>query len=380
VGFWYKRKRFPENVVPPVVRLPRPLVGVSYFCGWETRRAEYGIVPRTECPDEYPWTTLKTPDRKMAIGGGQYDEADPRVTKQRIEWAEWAGIDFFTYQVQWAHAMAHPSLLPAWRPPIDPLLMKHCADNHPSTSRVKWCFSNWDVMALSTDPYYWLELKSQGWTADHLLDSWRQYARRVASYMRRESYLWMNGQPVLMMGGVEGLERYKMFGVDPLAIVDVIRSEVVAATGKLPYLVAQNTAPEYRSELQYLFFHALAEYLLHGDGWDDTMKVYDYWYERDVRECSKWGLNFWVPVTAGYDSKAWGSPVALSHMPTPRQFEDHLKKAMALAGDAGVVLIYAGNEIGEGGIIEPMMPGQLHNGNEMLAAIRKVLSSTARRG
>lgn len=370
-----KKKNPPSQPVPVVVPSPQVQMGVSVFCGWANPRAEFGAVPGVMCPAEWPWKALQTDDRNMALG--QYDEADPAVTVTRCEWMIEAGIDFCTYQIEWAHEHSCPDKRPRWRKVLDsPLTMSHCADNHPEDSPSQFCVSWWDTMAWDD---IWREMLGNGWTVDDVIDSHRQFARTVAvRYMTRPNYLSVSGRPVLMRGAAETLLNHKdRFGFDltPAQVVTIWRDEIRAVTGKELYLVGTSVDPPVRPLLKGWGFDALTEYLLHGYGWDDTMRVYRDWWARDLKECKESGLDFWVPTTSGYDSKAWGSPVAASHMPTASQFTEHLKEARALAAANGIgfVLTYAWNENGEGGIVEKMAAGQLHDGDEMVRAHRAVL-------
>lgn len=346
-------------------------MGASVFCGWANPRPEFGAVPGVMCPAEHPWEALQTNDRNMALG--RYDERDPAITKQRLAWMEEAKIDFCTYQIEWAHEHTQPSKLPAWRKQLpSPLTMAHCADNHSPDSSVRFCISWWGTM--ERDPL-WQEMKGNGWTAADVIESQRRFAQTVAVlYVTRPSYLSIDGKPVLMRGAAEGLQFYESeFGLSPAQIIGLWRDEVRQVTGKELYLIATSTVPDDRHKLKAWGFDALTEYLLHGDGWQDTMDTYRYWWALDLAFCKAQGLDYWVPATAGYDSKAWGSPESVSHLPTPAQFMAHLAEARTVAAEnrvltRGMVLTYAWNEIGEGGCIEPMARGQLHDGDEMIRA------------
>jgi hypothetical protein len=82
---------------PPAVEVPVTM-GVSVCPIWENPRGEYGKVPGTQCPWQYPWENLATDDRVPLLG--QYNEALPGITEKRLEWMEYAGIGFACYQVE----------------------------------------------------------------------------------------------------------------------------------------------------------------------------------------------------------------------------------------------------------------------------------------
>ncbi len=368
-------KILPGTVSPPVPAGNALQMGVTVFSAWADPRPDCNAVPGVMCPAERPWQALQTTDRKMALG--EYDERDPAITAQRIRWWEDNGVDFVTYQIEWAHEHTQPDKMPPWRPKLSsPMTMDHCAFNHSASStKVKFALSHWDSSAGDA---LWTEMVGNGWTANDVRESWRQFATRAAGFMLKPNYLHIEGKPVLMRGHPQKLAFYKdRFGIEPQEIIQIWRDEVRRLTGKELYLIATSAEPAFRPRLKAIGFDALTEYLLHGKGWDDAMASYRYWWDEDLRQCRADGLDYWVPASGGYDSAAWGSieGAEVKHIPTPAQFTAHLKAARALAlANPDVckpfILSYAWNEIGEGGIIEPMMPGQLHDGDSMLRAHR----------
>jgi hypothetical protein len=384
---WSLLKRLWALIFSRPVKEPIRLIeGITVFSGWKRHRTEFnnndGGVPRMQCPAEYPWLEFKTSDRKMAFGiDGTYDESDPEITTQRLQLMQYGRFDFACYQIEWAHNQTQPTLLSPWTRKIDPLLMSHCADNHSPNSPIKFCISLWDVMACSNDKNYWEEMKMNGWTYKEMEASWRLYARMIAErYMTKPNYLTMaDGRLVLFEGWVHGLEFYSSeFGVSPERIIQILREEILAVTGKQIYLIATSTSLEFIPRIAQWGFDAFTEYLLYSDNWKNVMNVYRGWWYAAVEICKTTGLEFWVPTTCGYDSTAWGNPVKDIFIPTASQLEDHLKEAREFTKKnikftKGFLINYAWNEIGEGGIMEPMQNGQLHNGDEMLQAHRRAV-------
>jgi hypothetical protein len=112
---------------------------------------------------------------------------------------------------------------------------------------------------------------------------------------------------------------------------------------------------------------------LYADTWSDVVKTYRARWALGLQVARDTGIDYWVPATTGYNSAAWGSPVAQVFEPTPAQFTLHLSEARRVAAanaryTKGRVITGAWNEFGEGSILEPMQPGMLHSGDEMLMA------------
>lgn len=345
-----------EPTVPVIMHTL--MMGVSEFCGFETPRSEFGFVPGTQCPAQFPWDNIVTEDRVPALG--EYNEADPEIEPQRAVMMQQAGLDYTIKQVEWGHALTKTRKR-------EPLLNAHCAINHPLSSPVKFAISLWDVMSTGKDrENYWTEAAM---TRDEVLASWREYAATVRDqFTTRANYLTVDGRPVLFHGGVHGLAFYARFNISPREITNVIREEIPNA-----YLVATATAPEFYPHIKEAGFDGFTEYLIYGDSWTQVEARYKEWWEWHLGIAKQYGLDYWVPATVGYDSTAWKSPVASIFLPTPAQFTQHLRDAREFANrnfrwTRGFIITYAWNEFGEGGIIEPMKTGMIRSGNEMSKA------------
>jgi hypothetical protein len=313
----------------------------------------------------------------MALGSS-YDERDPRITEERLTMMSDAKIDFTCRQVQWSHAQAAPHRLPPWIVKLEsPMTMSHCMEAHPETSPILHCASNWDVMSTAVErESYWDALTEHGYNADDLVDSWSKYAKHVARWMRRANYLRINDAPVLFHGAPEGMQFYAgRFGVTPSKIDEIIRESIRTENGVDIYRVATSVADSARERLAEFGFDAMTEYLLHGmeSSFTSMRAMYRHYWDVDIELCRRQNIDYIVPASGGYDSRAWGSPVKDIAVPTAEEFTEHLREARAFARENykrthGIVITYAWNEIGEGGIIEPMQARQLHDGDEMIRA------------
>ncbi len=362
--------------------LPRALLHGAYtFGNWATERLEFGKVPGIQCHTRFPWASLKTSDRRMAFAA-EYDERDPAVTEQRVRWMEEAGVAYLVYQVEWSHAHTRLTNMPPWALPFPgaPLLMGHCPDNHAALdTTVKFCIDLWDVLA-GTEATHWNELKSLGWTRAEIEESWRMFARTIAvRYMTKATYLTMDGgRPVLFKGYAETLSFYEReFGVSPERIVQILREEVRTVTGKELYLIATATDESAWPSLKGWGFNALTHYgLISAAGWQGAVSAYRHWWAKGLAFAKASGLDYWIPTSVGYDARAWPDSAQAVCIPTPAEFTEHLTEAQQLAQDnyavtRGMLCCYALNELGEGGVLEPMQRGQLHDGDTMLQAFKQ---------
>jgi hypothetical protein len=125
-------------------------------------------------------------------------------------------------------------------------------------------------------------------------------------------------------------------------------------------------------------FDAFTEYNLYSDSWANVMPIYRQYWERSIQIAEETGIDYWVPALAGFDARGYLPDEAASKLgyfepPDPAAFTAHLVEAREFAQanakyTRGRVCTYAWSEYFEGGIIEPMLPGQLHDGDEMLRA------------
>jgi hypothetical protein len=327
-----------------------PLEFGSYVhCGWANPRPEFGIVPGVQCPTATPWA-LKTQDRQPALG--YYDEREIGITKWRCQEMRRAGLDYAVYQVEWNHRLDKPAVL-----------MAHCADAHEALlTRPYFCLSFFDVLTSSSDGASVFAAIPDRVSLERDI---RNFARAVRFYTGSLSYYRVNGRPVLFWGYAHALSFYARYGATPRDVIRWLRSEIPDL-----YLVATCTEPFVHESLSSWGFDAFTEYLLYSDSWNGVLSAYRGRWAEGIDISKRTGIEYWMPATCGYNSAAWGSPVPLVFMPSPAEFADHLSEtaSFARANRIGRVITYAWSEFGEGGILEPMRPGMLHDGDEMLLA------------
>lgn len=347
---------------------PRPLaMGVSVFTGWASPRPEYGLVTGCQCPSEYPWAQMRVGNRVPAIG--QYDEARPEIASWRLEQMQRGGIDWCTYQHEWSFHRGE-------------LVMNHCAENHPADSPIQFAMSWWDVQSAATDSLnmrYWdstypLNGVIPIWTKENISAGLVAYGRACKPIMAKASYLRVDGRPVLFRGYANTLQFYARFGLSPKDVLDLVSK----GAGERPYFVATSCDPTVYPLLKSWGFDALTEYQLNSDSWAHVLNIYRDRWASALKIARATGLHYWVPATAGFDARGYlpdadARVLGYTEPPTPADFTAHLMEARELAETnydvtQGRVISGAWSEHYEGSVIEPQMPNQLHNGDEMLMA------------
>lgn len=252
------------------------------------------------------------------------------------------------------------------------LLYTHCADNHPHDSPVSLCFSDFDVMThkpLTEERRIEQEAYWKGWTSARCREAQRQKGRDFAEHFKHPKYRRVNGRPVIYRGNADSLLFYARFDITPREVLSLISE----GAGEEIYFVATNTPTSYYRQLGSWGISAFTEYLSFSKSWNDVMALYRVKWAEGIAIARATGLKYWIPVTTGFDSRAWYEHPSL-FIPTKAQFEQHVKEANEVAAknfDAtdGNVCYEALNEIGEGSAFLPFAPNQLHNGREMLDAM-----------
>jgi hypothetical protein len=247
------------------------------------------------------------------------------------------------------------------------LLYTHCIDNHPKDSETELCICDFDVMSHAPErESYWKD-----WTRNQFEWAQREKGKLLAEKFRHPKYKRVNGQPVVYRGNADSLLYYEeRFGVSPS------RTLALQMDGAYEpiYFVATNCDPKYYDDLKGWGFSAVTEYLEYSDSWEHVAAHYRNVWERGIETARRTGIKYWVPVTTGFDSRAWYDHPS-RFIPTPEQFTTHVREAKEFASKHfiftdGHVQVEAWNEYGEGSVLEPMQYGSLHNGDEMLRAFR----------
>ncbi|MGB8371149.1 MAG: hypothetical protein ACLPYZ_18225 [Limisphaerales bacterium] len=306
------------------------LVGVYYFAGWWQKSPNKWTTDAHDWRPDYP--------RRLPILG-QYNDQD--TMDQEIIAASSRGVDFF--QILW-----YPN-----GGPLNEGLRTFLASTNAARMKFTIEFVNHPPFDLSTDA------------------NWEAACKEWCAAMKHPSYLRIDGRPVFKIHGMDYF--YKQNGDDPKKVrarLDTFR-RIAKENGLSSPLISGGVMPggvplPYRAAP----FDFVTTYM---DMPDLPQRTEIYPYElliqhaedgwiRYAGHCSK----FYVPyVPSGWDPRPLRDPRASFAFPTREEWIAALKRVKAAldkyprlgipakGGRKKMLLIYAWNEFGEGGIVAP---------------------------
>lgn len=319
-------------------------VGVYYFPGWNSKNPYWNDLkgmPGSRSPGK-AW-----PDREPLLGFN-YAEESVKVAEQHIDWAADYGITFFAFD--WYYQQGKPKFTHA----IDAYLKAK------NKERLKYCIMWADTPFVSTTD----SIEQYDSMVDYCLDH----------YLRDKQYLTVDGKPVIIVFSPDMLRVFAAkFNKTTRDLLDIAREKAVKRGLKGIYFVATTPAvpvwvnkliPEYGYDAMTAYnyrwtafsgvFHYERQPL--ATNYDEMIKGHEAQWDWILANTS---LPYIVPITAGWDKRAWGSNTPYDHCDsTPDAFKRMLVAAKARM-DAypdktmKMAIIEAWNEFGEGSYIEP---------------------------
>ncbi|MDO8588207.1 MAG: glycoside hydrolase family 99-like domain-containing protein [Armatimonadota bacterium] len=316
------------------------LVGVYYFAGWWKEQPNNYNVNGRDWRKDYP---------QRASLLGQYN--DQETMDREIEAAAAHGVDFF--QILWYH---QDPKLPA-EPHHEKLnegirLFMNSSENRAMKFTLE--FVNHPPFAITSDA------------------EWESACRYWVRVMKHPSYLRVGGRPVFKIHGLWHFLRQN--GDDPEKVRKRIESfRRIAAKAGLPnpLISAGVGIGDVQKGPRAQPYDFLTTYM---DMPNLPVKAEPYPYSALIDQAEKgWLLNAaesgkpYVPhVPAGWDPRPWGDPRPSFTFPTRDEWLDALRRVRSalessdkLGAPSGkrkprkMLLIYAWNEFGEGGILAP---------------------------
>lgn len=318
---------------------PEYLVGVYYFAGWwrETpnKWLTHGKDWRPDWPGRVP--TL-----------GEYNEQE--TMDREIAAAADHGVDFF--QILYY-------CLPPGGPPephaerLNDGLRRFLASKNADRLKFTIEFVNHPPFDVISD------------------DEWQRACREWAAAMKHPSQLRIDGRPVFKIHGWEHFVKSAGSPQNVKAKLDVLRravreagaGDVMLSAGILPQQLPEDESLKQVDFLTTYMWMPMPPKRDEPYPYEDLIR----YAEEGWRHQAERGRKPYVPyVPAGWDPRPWKDPRPSFAMPDRGQWLDALKRVKATldkhprlgvpradGGRQKMVLIYAWNEFGEGGIVAP---------------------------
>jgi len=333
-------------------------VGVFYFPGWDSKNVYWNDLkglPGSRSPGR-AW-----PEREPLLGFN-YAEESVAVAEKHIDWAADYGVSFFAFDWYWEHGK------PKFTHAIDAHLkaknkdrLKYC---------IMWADSPWPATTDSLEEYDKM--------VDYCLDH----------YLQDPQYLTIDGKPVIFVFSPDGTRNFaSKFNRTTRDLLDLARAKAVEKGLTGIYFVASTPAipvwinkylPEYGYDAISAYNYRWTAFGgdFHSDqplasNYDEIIEGHESQWDWILKNSS---LPYILPITAGWDKRAWGKNSPYDNCPsTPESFKRMLVAAKARIDDypdktMNMAIIYAWNEFGEGGYIEPTKKWQF----QYLQAIKDV--------
>lgn len=317
-------------------------IGAYYFPGWHSTSSYWNDLkglPGSRSPGR-SW-----PEIEPLLGF--YSEEQQWVTEKHIDMAASYGIGFFAYDWYWNGKSTY---------------LNHAIDGYlqaRNKKRLKFAllWANHSATPATLQEY------------SAMVDFW------LKNYFHDKQYLKIDNKPVVIIFSPKQLrDNAEKFGKTTKELLTLARDKARLKGLAGIYFIGASTASSYwvRDYLPSSGYDAITAYNYHSRGFTGEFTGNeDIPYANDYSELlagykSHWEwilanstLPYMVPISAGWDKRPWGSNTPHDHCDsTPASFRQMLteaKKVMSRHADKtnGLGIVYAWNEFGEGGYIEP---------------------------
>lgn len=343
--------------------VPEYLVGVYYFSGWSRQPPDRWVTEGRDWRKDWP-------GRVPLLG--EYNE---QATMDReISAAVDHGVHFF--QILWYPAGKTPREWSA--DPLNAGLRQFLA----STNRHRLKFT---LEYVNHPPF---DLKPD--------DDWKSACHEWTAIMKDPAYLRVGGRPVFKVHGLHHFLNQNGGDVQRVAERLRILRDIAHASGLPDPLISGGVVPGDAETLAAVVgpYDFLTTYM-DLPGLPKVEKPYPYplllaHAEQAWKRSAEKSPKPYVPyLPSGWDPRPWKDPRPSFELPTREEWQSALQKIKAaldtspnlslLAGPAQrqkMLLIYAWNEFGEGGIVAPTQG----EGMMKLKAIQQVFGSGTRSG
>lgn len=340
----------------------------AYFGGWKSP-PEAAVTWYTPSP----WTTNAEQDRYFSDYTERYptygavDEDDQSIIDYHLELADAAGIDVFA--VCWYRDAYLSYALDRIKASQSSAEIKYCIlwANHyesmsPTESDKEWFFEGVRLMAVHSQ-------NDRCWTKDgrpvmvffsstHFDDVIRTALGQSAGYTPTQN------ETNALMDDVFNIAA-NVFDGDLTG--GISGATVSAASGDGPYIVMMTPSSRYA---QANHVDCVTAYNVRTGTFPDATRYAHSFTElqsaclqktvANVTTCNQYGSTFWPVLMAGWDARPWGGTdgdaEADNCTPTDAEFRAACRAARIQAQDPvcdTTVFLYAWNEFGEGGYVQP---------------------------
>lgn len=318
------------------IRNENYLIGSWYFAGWWSNPPSHYNHAKADWRSSYP-------DREPLIG---WFDDNQKAMDEEIRQAHSGGLDFFAFD---------------WYTDRDSIEYPGSRENINNGLKFFLTSSNKSLMKFAL-----LYVNTDGQTQFEVIteSEWSQVTDKWVSYFKDPQYLKIDNKPVLIVISAGGMHSQWGGKEGVLKALSKLRSKAKVAGfpgvyvgGSLNDLGKNGENPKKYAEEGYDFF--IGGYASHGDIGLDS-QPYNFLFS--------WAPNFWnqftsnsplpfVPtVSVGWDRRpVVYKPEGYLTDKSPEKFGQLLKLAKDFndSHNQKMVMIYAWNEIGEGGILMP---------------------------
>ncbi|MCL1851599.1 MAG: InlB B-repeat-containing protein [Peptococcaceae bacterium] len=323
-------------------------LGMYYFGGWSVNSSPSLRDPWTKDNS----TIMEYYNGEREPLRGWYDLKDNvELVNEQLEWMSQYGIDFISFAWYWSADNVKFANAPweNWEP------------DHPALSPETAIRAYWQTENSSRIPYTLLWCNEGSSPSPRTPGEWDEMVEYwIDRHLSNSKYYKIDGKPAVFiispkpwMAGV--------IGMTPADMLQYARDKAIEKGLEGIYFVVCTDMSRVNDAMQ-LAPDALTGYSYRAPDWTGYSDLDGNSQRPGYR--GQWNkimtdstIPFFVPMSAGRDETPWGGS-NLPCMPTPDEFETHLRAGYdVITGNMektkGIGMLYAWDEYGEGGFIEP---------------------------
>ena len=361
-------------------------LGMYYFGKWTPEPVSFARARSATW--DHSWDQIKpyAPEREPLPVVGWYDSRDVAPMEQHLRWMADHGIDFLT--MAWYWVPGGDQKIENQRKENPAVYAYLEAKNRSRVSySLMWCNHFPNISTLAE------------W--DQMVDYW------IDNHFNNREYFKIDNKPVLFIftpesSSTQGFKhQVDELGVSGAQFLDRARERVKLKTNNkldgiyfvlcveaTDYWVPYASTSGFNAISGYFYHHGVAGHVCvlspcpcysgttlteMSQSFAEVKRYYEMQWDWILANKNS-NMPYFVPMTAGWDNRPWGSNTLHDNSKaTPSEFEEHLlagydRISQNMDKTAGIGMLHAWNEFGEGAIIEPTARYQF----EFLQRVRKV--------